>query len=231
MKAVGLVVADIGARATDAVTLAPRQATARSLGLIRCHLCALVSRPPKGAEHPVCPRCREPLHSRKPESIHRTWALVIAAAFLYIPANVYPVMTVIYFGDGSPDTIFSGVVHLLHAGEIPVALLVLFASVVVPMLKLFALAYLLVSVQRRRARGSRRRSRLYRLLEVVGRWSMLDIFMISILAALVQLGSIATIEAGPGATAFAGVVILTMLAAHSFDPRLIWDSGTDQGLA
>ncbi len=138
-------------------------------------------------------------------------------------------MTVTYSSDGRPDTIISGVILLAETGDVPVALVVLFASVVVPLLKLFALSNLLISIQRKVTINRRRRTRLYRMLEIVGRWSMLDVFMVSILIALVQLGSLATIEAGTGATAFAAVVILTMLAAHSFDPRLIWDVPSDQG--
>lgn len=199
--------------------------TARKCGLVGCELCGLVSRHKSGGRS-RCPRCQQRLHSRKPESLSRTWAFLIAAAILYIPANVFPVMTVTYFGAGEPDTILSGVVSLLAAGEVPVALVVLFASILVPVLKLVALSYLALSVHRRSSSSPRKRTRLYRLLEFIGRWSMLDIFMISILAALVQMGSVASIEAGAGATAFAAVVVLTMFAARSFDPRLIWDTST-----
>ena len=164
------------------------------------------------------------MHARKPNSIARTWALLIAACILYIPANVLPVMTVVYFGSGEPDTILSGVVLLIQAGMWPIAALVFFASITVPVLKLISLFYLLISVQRRSRRRLRDRTVLYRVVEVVGRWSMVDIFMIAILVALVSLGSIATIEPGPGAIAFASVVIITMIAAMGFDPRLIWDA-------
>jgi paraquat-inducible protein A len=194
--------------------------------LVGCHACDLVSRlrrPPKGG-HLHCPRCGTALHRRKPNSLARTTALVVSAAILYIPANLFPVMTVISFGKGAPDTILSGVKQLMEAGMWPLALLVFFASITVPVLKLLGLSYLLISVRRKSQWRPRDRTRLYRITEAVGRWSMIDIFMISILVALVKLGSIATIEPGVGATSFAAVVIITMIAAMSFDPRLIWDN-------
>jgi paraquat-inducible protein A len=157
-------------------------------------------------------------------TLRRTWALLIAACILYIPANLLPVMTVTSFGKGEPDTILSGVKTLIAAGMWPVAILVFFASITVPVLKIVALAFLLVSVQRRSQWRPRDRTVLYRLVESVGRWSMVDIFMISILVALVNLGAIASIVPGSGAIAFASVVILTMIAAMMFDPRLIWDA-------
>ncbi len=194
--------------------------------LVGCHACNLVSRwrrPPKGG-HLHCPRCGAAMHRRKTNSIARTWALVLTATILYIPANTFPIMTVISFGKGAPDTILSGVVHLIEGGMWPLALLVFFASITVPVLKLLGLIYLLISVQRKSQWRPEDRTRLYRVTEAVGRWSMIDIFMISILVALVKLGSIATIEPGVGATSFAAVVIVTMIAAMTFDPRLIWDN-------
>ena len=147
----------------------------------------------------------------------------MTAAILYIPANVLPVMTVISFGKGSPDTIVSGVIELLHAGMWPIALLVFFASITVPVLKLMGLVYLLVSIQRRSTARLRDRTLMYRIIEGVGRWSMVDVFMIGILSALVALGNLATIEPGAGAIAFCAVVIITIVAAMAFDPRLMWD--------
>jgi paraquat-inducible protein A len=164
------------------------------------------------------------MHRRRPNSIARTWALVATAAILYIPANLLPVMTVVYFGRGEPDTILSGVKALIQAGMWPVALLVFFASITVPVLKLLGLSFLLISVQRRSTWRLRDRGLIYRIIEQVGRWSMVDIFMISILVALVNLGSIATIEPGVGAICFAAVVVTTMFASMSFDPKLIWDA-------
>ncbi len=149
--------------------------------------------------------------------------MVITAAILYIPANLFPVMTVISLGKGEPDTIISGVVSLADSGMWPLAVLVIFASVLVPMLKLLGLMTLLITTQRGLIWRLRDRTVLYRIIEFVGRWSMIDIFMLSILVALVQLGEIATIEPGIGAIAFAGVVITTMIASETFDPRLMWD--------
>ncbi len=190
-----------------------------------CHACGHVM--PHAHPHWIggaCPRCAAALHHRKPDSISRAWALLIAAAILYIPANIYPIMTVISFGQGAPDTIISGVIHLIEANQWPIAILVFFASIFVPMLKISVITYLLISIQMGSTWRPRQRTLAYRLTEVVGRWSMIDIFMISILVALVKLDAVATIEAGPGAVAFAAVVILTMLSAMCFDPRLIWDA-------
>jgi paraquat-inducible protein A len=192
--------------------------------LLACEQCGQVVRADeadlRGLE---CPRCAAPLHHRKPDSLNRSWALAIAAAILYIPANLLPIMTVTSFGKGTPDTIVSGVIELLHAGMWPIALLVFVASITVPVLKLVGLVYLLISVHRRSTWRLRDRTLLYRIVEGVGRWSMVDVFMIGILAALVALGNLATIAPGPGAIAFCAVVIITILAAMAFDPRLMWD--------
>ncbi|MGI9418206.1 MAG: paraquat-inducible protein A [Geminicoccaceae bacterium] len=190
--------------------------------LVSCHGCDQLFHIHAGG-HATCTRCGADLHKRKPNSIATGWALTAAACILYIPANTLPIMTVVHFGQGAPSTILGGVQLLIHAGMWPIAALVFFASVAVPVMKLVCLAYLLVSVQRRSTWRPRDRTLLYRIVEAVGRWSMVDIFMISILVALVSLGSIATIEPGAGAIAFAAVVIITMIAASAFDPRLIWD--------
>jgi paraquat-inducible protein A len=188
-----------------------------------CHGCGLVSNLPPGG-HGECPRCGAALHRRRPDSLTRTWALVVTAIILYIPANLLPVMTVVSLGSGAPDTIMSGVIELADSGMWPLAALVFFASITVPVLKLAGLIYLLVTTQRGKTGQLRNRTVIYRIVEAVGRWSMIDIFMISILVALVQLGQLATIEPGVGAVCFAAVVITTMIAAMSFDPRLIWDA-------
>ena len=163
------------------------------------------------------------MHTRKTNSIARTWALVLAAYLFYIPANVLPVMSVTSLGKTQSDTIMSGVMYLLLHGMWPLALLIFFASVMVPMLKLVILTYLLISVQRRSRWRPVDRTRLYRVTEAVGRWSMVDIYVVTILVALVKLGNLATIQAGAGAVFFAAVVISTMFAAMTFDPRTIWD--------
>lgn len=137
-------------------------------------------------------------------------------------------MTVTSVGKVQSDTIISGVIYLLLSGMWPLALLVFFASVVVPLAKLFILSYLLFSVQRKSRWRPRDRTRLYRITEAVGRWSMVDIYVVTILVALVKLGALATIEAGSGAVFFGAVVVVTMFAAMTFDPRLIWDRLEDQ---
>ncbi len=192
-------------------------ATLHPLG---CDTCRLVTRGRDGA---LCPRCGFALHHRKPHSLARTWALVVASLMLYIPANIYPVLTVVRFGSGHPSTILQGVRELMEAHEWPLALLVFFASVAVPVLKLAGLILLLTTTMAGVRIHRRDRTVLYRVLDAVGRWSMIDIFMESILVALVQFGAVVTITPGPGAIAFAAVVILTMFAARAFDPRLIWD--------
>jgi paraquat-inducible protein A len=189
--------------------------------LVRCATCHLLA--PSRGEGAPCPRCGARLRRRKPDSVARCWALIITAAILYVPANLYPIMTVISFGSGAPDTIVSGVRHLIQSGMWPLALLVFFASITVPVLKIAGLGLLLVTTQRRSHWHLQDRTRLYRIIEAVGRWSMIDIFMLSILVALVQLDAIATVVPGVGAIAFAAVVVLTMFAAMAFDPRLMWD--------
>jgi paraquat-inducible protein A len=189
--------------------------------LISCESCQLLVPADSGHQH--CPRCGEALHQRKRDSISRTWALLITAAMLYVPANVYPIMTVTQLGRGEPDTIFSGVVKLIEHGFWGLALLVFFASIVVPMLKLLALGFLLISIQTGSCWRRRDRTRLFRINEVIGAWSMLDIFLIGILVSLVRMDMFASITAGPGASYFAAVVVTTLFAAHSFDSRLIWD--------
>jgi paraquat-inducible protein A len=187
----------------------------------RCGTCGYLA-PWHGRPEP-CPRCRAPVELRKRNSFARSWALILAAAILYLPANLFPIMTVISFGSGAPDTILSGVEHLARVGEWPLALLVFFASITVPVLKITGLALLLVMSERRSRWHLRERTRLYRIIEAVGRWSMIDIFMLSILVALVRLGVIATVVPGVGALSFAAVVVLTMVAAQTFDARLMWD--------
>lgn len=191
-----------------------------------CHSCGKLSslRQVPAGGRAACRRCAAWVHVRKPDSVARTWALVITGAILYVPANIYPIMTVHFMGRGEPDTILSGVKHLFASGSWLVAILVFFASVTVPLVKLIGLSYLLLSIQLGWKWRPRDRTALYRLIEAVGRWSMLDLFMISVLVGLVRLGEIATVSPGAGATFFAAVVVVTMLAAMCFDPRLIWDS-------
>ncbi|RTZ76151.1 MAG: paraquat-inducible membrane protein A [Gammaproteobacteria bacterium] len=197
---------------------------ARDLGLISCHLCKLVVRPPQGIDTPArCPRCGSELHSRLPNSLSRTWALLIASMILYIPANVLPIMKTTVLGTENPSTILSGVVYFIDEGDWLLALVIFTASVLVPVLKMLSLLYLLLTLRYRGRLHTLHRSRLHRVTELIGRWSMVDVFVIGILTALVQMGMLTSIEPGMGALAFAAVVILTMFAAEGFDSRLLWD--------
>jgi len=193
---------------------------------VGCETCGLVSVPEPW--DPRCPRCESVLHERKPNSVTRTWALVIAAAIFYIPANYYPVLSVVQLGAGQPSTILGGVEELVKAGQYPLAVLVFFASIAVPVLKLVGLSLMLITIQMGRAGWLRDRVRLYHIVRFIGRWSMIDIFMESLLGALVAFGSVITIEPGVGALAFCAVVILTMFAAETFDPRLMWDAAAQR---
>ncbi|CAE6850506.1 Intermembrane transport protein PqiA [Paraburkholderia nemoris] len=203
---------------------APSARTAMASGLMTCHSCGLLVKSDAHVYDASCPRCGSHLHARKPASYARTWAFLIAAMVLYIPANMLPVMNTSSLFGAQKDTILSGVVYLWTSGSWPLAVIVFIASIAVPMLKIMAIMYLVVSTQRRSVALLQQRTRIYRLVELVGRWSMLDIYVITILVALVQFNALATIQAGPAAVAFGAVVVLTMFAAMSFDPRLIWDA-------
>lgn len=197
---------------------------ARELGLTSCLSCHQLVRMPAGEESCRCPRCGARVHSRQVGTLTLTWAFVITGAFLLLPANILPVMTVIYLGVGEPSTIISGVMQLYNTGLWGLALIVFVASIAVPVMKLVGLTLLLVQIQFRLPLIPLQAMQLYRVVSVIGRWSLLDLFMISILVALVDMGAIAQVVAGPGSTAFATVVVVTMLAARFFDPRLIWDA-------
>ena len=199
------------------------QIAAQTGGLCSCHVCGLLSRAGGHGHEVLCPRCAAPLHFRKPNSLSRSWAFLISAYILYIPANVLPIMKTSSFLGAQDDTIMSGVIYLWHSGSWDLALVVFIASILVPLMKLLAMTVLLVTVQRRSVWQPLQRTKLYRIVELVGRWSMLDIYVVAMLAALVQIGSLANIKAGPAALAFGAVVVLTMFAAMEFDPRLIWD--------
>jgi len=200
--------------------------TATDAGYISCHACGHVQAHvrPRAGTHVRCERCDSPMHERNPDSIMRTWALLIAAALLYIPANLLPVMHTTSLVGDEDDTIMSGVVYFWTSGDWPLAVIVFIASILVPMLKLSVLALLAFTSQRNSTWRPVERTKLYRLVEFIGRWSMLDIYVIAVLTALVQFNALATVRAGPAAIAFGSVVVLTMFAAMSFDPRLIWDT-------
>ena len=193
-------------------------------GILVCNECHELNHQEPERRSQSCTRCGANVHARRPNSILRTWALLITATILYIPANVLPIMTVSSLGQGSPDTIMSGVISLMQHGMLPIAAVVFVASILVPTFKLVGIGLLLYSVQRRQPLSARQRIWMYRFIEFIGRWSMLDIFVIAILVAVVNFGRIASVEANLGAVAFACVVILTMFAALTFDPRLIWDN-------
>jgi paraquat-inducible protein A len=171
-----------------------------------------------------CPRCTRKLQARKPASVRRTWSLLATAALLAVPANVLPVMTIFKAGSGGPSTILGGTIELIEHGFWPLALLVFVASIAVPLFKLVALCTLLVSTSRRSTARLRGRTRVFRAVAFIGRWSMLDIFATMALVELARFGWLGTVLPGTGATAFCAVVVLTMLAAESFDPRLMWDA-------
>jgi len=198
--------------------------TGLSEGVVSCEACGLLCRP-AGAEEPGhCPRCGEELEFRRRDALQRTWALIIAAAICYLPANLFPVMITTTLTSEQADTIISGVVYFFTSGSWHLGLILLIASVVIPLAKLAALAYLSITVQRGSIRNHLERVRLYRLLEAIGRWSMLDVFVALFVVALIQLQPLMAVAPGPGVLFFAAVVILTIFAAESFDPRLIWDS-------
>ncbi|MDD2733925.1 MAG: paraquat-inducible protein A [Desulfuromonadaceae bacterium] len=197
--------------------------TAAEQGLCSCHVCGLLSKMPPHDHPGHCSRCGARLHGRKHDSLARSWALLIAAYLLYIPANLLPIMETGSLLKHREDTIISGIVQLWKTGFEGIATIVFIASIMVPLFKLIALTLLLISVQRRSVWLIGQRLRLYRLVELVGRWSMLDIYVVTILAAVVQIRSLATVTAGPGAIAFGAVVVLSMFSAIYFDPRLIWD--------
>jgi paraquat-inducible protein A len=188
--------------------------------LIGCQCCGLVSQAEEGER---CWRCRAVLRMRKPDSINRAWALLLAAVLLYIPANIYPVMLITQLADTQSFTIMGGIIELADYGLWPLALLVFLASITIPLMKLLTLVYMLVKTQSGSGDHLLGRTTAYRVIDFIGRWSMIDVFMISILVALVRFGQFANIQAEIGAPCFAAVVVLTMFAVESFDPRLMWD--------
>jgi paraquat-inducible protein A len=196
---------------------------AASLGLLSCPACGLLLSNPCNATDVHCSRCQTGLSTRKPNSLQRSFALLLSAAILYVPANVLPILRTTSVAHSGDDTIFTGILALWSGGSWPLAVLVFVASILVPSSKFLVLGFLIWSTHRGWRWGLHDRSVLYRLIEFIGRWSMLDIFVVTLMVALVQLRGIATIHAGPGALAFAAVVVLTMYAAQAFDPRLMWD--------
>ncbi len=196
--------------------------SAASRGLALCDVCGLVS----PVEERRCPRCDSRLHLRFSHSLQRTWALTLAATILYFPANLLPILRVDSVTGDSASTIVGGVIQFWQQADYPVAIIIFTASVMIPVLKIIAIVILCFAA--RSGRRPRRMTKLYRVTEFIGRWSMVDVFVVAILVAVVQLGSTISIHPGAAALSFAGVVVLTMLAAMSFDPRLIWDAAAEQ---
>lgn len=205
---------------------------AAELGLVACHVCRHVVRDTPSPDvraavgegaHLACPRCGSTLHRRKPGSYSRTWALLLAALIMYIPANVVPIMRTANLNEIDDNTILSGVKQLWLNGSASLAVIVFVASIVVPTMKFLVLGLLLITSRRHSQWASRTRAKLYRVVELVGYWSMLDVFVVSLLTALVRFGVLTRIEPLPGVVYFGITVVLTMLAAMSFDPRFIWD--------
>jgi paraquat-inducible protein A len=203
--------------------------TAMQLGLQSCEVCGLLSRPATGQAEGDCPRCGEALEFRKRDSLQRSWAFLIAATVCYVPANILPVLTTYTAAGAESDTIMQGVVLLWSPTGWPLSLIVLFASIMIPSAKILALGYLLITVRRGSIANNVQRIRLYRTVEIIGRWSMVDVFVDTFTASLVQLQPLMAVAPGPGLLFFAAVVVLTMLAVESFDPRLIWDPVSQQG--
>lgn len=198
--------------------------TAASHNLAACHICCKLA----SADIHQCPRCGSAMHLRKNDSIQRTLALLITSCILYIPANIYPIMITEQLGKSEGSTILGGVVLLIHHGSIPIALVIFLFSVMVPISKLMSMFYLVWTVKRHSPVSPRQRTVMYQVTEFVGKWSMVDVFVVAILVALVHLGGLLSIKPGIAALSFAGVVIVTMIAAESFDPRLIWDEMEDK---
>jgi len=200
--------------------------SAKQAGLICCEYCRMLNH-----NHLTrCRCCESELNSRIHQSVSRCWALTISAILLLIPANTMPIMTIKAFGQGEPDTIMSGIISLFEHGLYPIGVIVFLASIMVPILKIIGLIALLLSVQGKLSLGFRLRTRIYRWVEFFGKWSMLDVFVVSFLVTLVNIGDVATVDAGLGVAAFCAMVILTIFAANSFDTRLIWDDHNEEGL-
>jgi paraquat-inducible protein A len=195
-------------------------------GLGSCPVCHQIVKidPSEKKGIAICPRCESEVHPRIPNSIQQTWALVLASIIFYIPANLLPMMYVHTFVGVESDTIISGVIYFMKTGSYLIAFVIFVASIIVPMVKLCILLYLLISIQKRSSLRQDERIKLYRLTEVIGRWSMVDVYVVAIMVALVHFGGLTEITPGTGANFFLLVVVVTMFAAMRFDSRLIWDT-------
>ena len=194
--------------------------TARDAGLVACHVCGKLQPYAQGSS---CTRCGSELHQRKPQSLQRSWAFLVSAMLLYFPANLYPIMTTTTLGMPENSTIIGGVILLWQHGSYPVAAVVFVASVMIPIIKFFVIGALLLLVRHGHPDKLGQQTRLFRFVEYIGPWSMIDVFVVILLVALIQFGGIASVYPGPAAAAFAGMVIATMFSALFFDTRLLWD--------
>ena len=202
--------------------------TAMQQGLQRCEHCGLLSRPESGTEEGHCPRCGAHLEFRKTDSLQRTVAYLVAAAVCYVPANVLPIMTTVTTSGRESDTIMQGVILLWSPTGWPLSCIILVASILIPSAKIGALVYLVFCVRKGSVQTPARRVRLFKIVEAVGRWSMIDVFVVTFTVALIQLQPLMSVEPSAGIFFFAAVVVLTMMAVECFDPRLIWDPASSQ---
>jgi paraquat-inducible protein A len=202
--------------------MASNVVSAMELGMAGCHTCGKAVHLGKHT-HVECPRCGADVHYRKHDSIKRAWAFLIAAFIMYIPANTEPMMRTTSLGNVSADTIMEGVIYFLSHGDYLIGVVIFAASIMLPLLKMIALAYIFIMAQSRSTARRMEQTNLYKLAEILGKWSMLDIFVVGLMAGVVQLGALTTIRPGPACIAFAAVVILTMISEMVFDPKLIWD--------
>jgi len=195
-------------------------------GLSNCPVCHAIVKVPTTDPHQAtyCPRCDSKVYLRKPDSIQKTWAFLLASIVFYVPANLLPMMHVITFAGTQSDTIMSGVLYFVETGAYLIAFVIFTASIFVPILKILILIYLLLSVQNHSELHQKKRKQLYMLTETIGRWSMVDVYVVGTMVALVHFGGLTEIAPGMGANFFLLVVIMTMLSAMSFDPKLIWDN-------
>ena len=197
--------------------------TARQAGFLLCRKCRLLSEQRALFNDHHCPRCGAGLGFPKPESLTRTWAFLITSLILIFPANLLPIMTVTYLGDKEPNTIMQGIEYFIQSGTYVIAFLIFFASILVPIFKVVCIMLVLLSIQRKWIGWLRHKTLMFRMIRFIGRWSMLDIFVIALMVAMVEFGTLNSIHAASAATYFAGVVVFTMLAANTFDTRLLWE--------
>lgn len=201
--------------------------SAKTLGVAGCHTCGKAVHVGKKS-HVECPRCGAEVHYRKHDSVRRAWAFLVAAFIMYIPANTEPMMRTTALGSESADTIMEGVIYFMSHGDYLIGIVIFAASVMLPLLKMMALAYIYMNAEKRANNRRKEQNKLYKWAEILGKWSMLDIFVVGLMAGLVQLGTLTSIAPGPACIAFAAVVILTMISEMLYDPKLTWDEKVEQ---